>query len=59
MYSMIAKPTDEAYLISAKQNGFETNTLYLEDGTAAHWIGDSNAEKLIVNFHGEFSFLLS
>ncbi|KAG9231858.1 prolyl oligopeptidase-like protein [Amylocarpus encephaloides] len=48
----LAEPTDDAYLKSAKKNGFEPQTLYLKDGTAAHWIGDPKASRLIVNFHG-------
>lgn len=28
------------------------NSEVLEDGTQAHWIGPSSAEKVIINFHG-------
>jgi len=48
----LAEPTDDAYLKACKTWNFTPNSEVLEDGTRAHWIGDSKAEKLILNFHG-------
>lgn len=48
----LTPPTDNAYEVICKKRGRVPNSLILEDGTRAHWIGSSKAEKLIVNFHG-------
>ncbi|KAH8598102.1 prolyl oligopeptidase-like protein [Bisporella sp. PMI_857] len=45
-------PTDDAYLAACKKRGFSPKSEVLGDGTQAHWIGDSNADKLVLNFHG-------
>lgn len=50
--SYFMAPTDDAYEIACKKRGAKPSSEILEDGTRAHWIGDSNAEKLIINFHG-------
>lgn len=52
LLSYLAAPTDDAYLVACKKRGFTPNSEILEDGTRAHWIGSSKAEKLILNFHG-------
>lgn len=46
-------PTDDAYIAACKKRKQQPNSLILEDGTRAHWIGNSSAEKLLINFHGE------
>jgi len=48
----LSPTTDDAYLATCKKRAIEPKSEILEDGTKAHWIGDSRAEKLIVNFHG-------
>jgi len=45
-------PTDDAYAIACKKRGVQPHSEILEDGTKAHWVGSSKAEKLILNFHG-------
>lgn len=45
-------PTDDSYLAVCKKRNVKPHSEILEDGTRAHWIGNSNAEKLIINFHG-------
>jgi hypothetical protein len=53
--SYLAPPTDDAYLAACKKRKLTPNSEILEDGTRAHWIGSSMAEKLIVNFHGTYT----
>jgi len=48
----LAETTDDGYIAACKKRGYTPNSEILEDGTRAHWIGDSKAEKLILNFHG-------
>jgi hypothetical protein len=48
----ISSSTDDAYLAVCKKRGVRPNSEILEDGTRAHWIGNSNAEELVINFHG-------
>ncbi|KAL2068405.1 hypothetical protein VTL71DRAFT_16503 [Oculimacula yallundae] len=48
----ISPPTDDAYELICKRRGQIPKSEILSDGTRAHWIGDSNAEKLVLNFHG-------
>ncbi|KAG0648401.1 hypothetical protein D0Z07_5470 [Hyphodiscus hymeniophilus] len=48
----ITAPTDVAYLVACKNRGVTPNSEMLEDGTTAHWIGSSKAEKLVLNFPG-------
>jgi hypothetical protein len=50
--SYISAPTDDAYAIACKKRGVPPHSEVLEDGTKAHWVGSSKAEKLILNFHG-------
>lgn len=54
VYRYLIPPTDDAYLVVCKKRKFTPNSEILEDGTRAHWIGSSKAEKLIVNFHGTY-----
>jgi hypothetical protein len=56
LLSYLAAPTDDAYLAACKKRGFTPNSEILEDGTRAHWIGSSKAEKLVLNFHGAASY---
>jgi hypothetical protein len=51
--SYFSAPTDDAYGIACKKRGVQPQSEILEDGTKAHWLGSSKAEKLILNFHGE------
>jgi hypothetical protein len=52
MCSYLSAPTDDTYLAACKKRGFTPNSEILEDGTRAHWVGSSKAEKLVLNFHG-------
>jgi hypothetical protein len=52
--SYVAAPTDDAYLVACKIRGSTPNSVVLEDGITAHWIGSSKAKKLILNFHGHY-----
>ncbi|KAF2734486.1 alpha/beta-hydrolase [Polyplosphaeria fusca] len=45
-------PTTTAYLNYAKQHGFVPESITLPSGTKAHWIGNKNAQKVILYFHG-------
>ncbi|KAK0116478.1 hypothetical protein ONS95_013492 [Cadophora gregata] len=49
---LISPPTDDAYELVCKRRGQTPKSEILSDGTRAHWIGDSNAEKIVLNFHG-------
>ncbi|KAH7420210.1 Alpha/Beta hydrolase protein [Cadophora sp. MPI-SDFR-AT-0126] len=48
----LTAPTDDAYRAACKKRRFTPNSEILEDGTQAHWLGSSKAEKLLLNFHG-------
>ncbi|XMA12700.1 hypothetical protein WAI453_005491 [Rhynchosporium graminicola] len=48
----ISPPTDDAYEHVCKRRGQTPKSETLHDGTRAHWVGDSNAEKIVLNFHG-------
>jgi hypothetical protein len=48
----MAPNSEEAYASAAKAKGFPVNTITLEDGTKAHWIGTPTAKKVILYFHG-------
>ncbi len=56
--SFLLPSTDEAYATACKARGIKPQSEILEDGTWAHWIGDPKAEKLVMNFHGKFTFPL-
>ncbi|KAI9867757.1 MAG: hypothetical protein M1830_005755, partial [Pleopsidium flavum] len=43
--------TTETYEAFAKQKGFPPESITLEDGTKAHWLGKKTADKVIINFH--------
>ncbi|KAF2809012.1 alpha/beta hydrolase fold protein-like protein [Mytilinidion resinicola] len=44
--------TSDVYIQFAKDSGFAPDTITLPSGTQAHWIGNKNAQKTIVYFHG-------
>jgi hypothetical protein len=44
--------TTDVYLQFAKEKGFTPDSITLRSGTQAHWIGNKNAEKIIVYLHG-------
>lgn len=44
--------TTPVYLSFAKDKGFPPDSITLSDGVQAHWIGNKNAQKTIVYFHG-------
>lgn len=46
--------TTETYLKFAKDNGFAPESVELPSGTQAHWLGNKNAKKVILYFHGTF-----
>ncbi|TVY54411.1 Steryl acetyl hydrolase 1 [Lachnellula cervina] len=48
----ISATTDDNYIIACKKRGVQPNSITLEDGTRANWIGDPTASKLLINFHG-------
>ncbi|KAI5867468.1 Alpha/Beta hydrolase protein [Durotheca rogersii] len=48
----ISPPTDDVYLQLCKRYLVSPESVILEDGTHAHWIGPSSARKVIINFHG-------
>jgi hypothetical protein len=50
--SLVSPPTDMVYAQLCERHGLAPNSEILEDGTQAHWIGPSSAEKIIINFHG-------
>lgn len=52
-------PTDRTYEKICKKRKVQPRSVVLEDGTRAHWIGREVPETVIVNFHGECSFLSS
>ena len=45
--------TKSVYLKYAKDTGFEPKSVILSSGVEAHWLGDDDAEKVIVYLHGE------
>ena len=51
-HSLVSPPTDVVYAQMCQKHGLTPNSEVLEDGTQAHWIGPSSAEKVIINFHG-------
>jgi acetyl esterase/lipase len=52
--STIFPTSDELYAKFCKKHGLIPKTETLEDGTTAHWIGSSSAEKVLAYFHGMF-----
>lgn len=44
--------TTPTYLKFAKDHGFAPESVTLPSGTQAHWIGNKNAKKVILYFHG-------
>ncbi|KAI9812883.1 MAG: hypothetical protein M1827_004401 [Pycnora praestabilis] len=48
----LSPTTEEQYLTLAKQKGFQPDTVRLQDGTKAHWVGNKGAEKVMVYCHG-------
>ena len=46
------------YISFAKNKGFPLDSITLSDGVQAHWIGNKNAQKTIVYFHGSYNHLL-
>ncbi|KAH7393612.1 Alpha/Beta hydrolase protein [Cadophora sp. MPI-SDFR-AT-0126] len=48
----VSPPTDDAYELVCKRRGQIPKSEILSDGTRAHWIGDSSAEKVVLDFHG-------
>ncbi|KAH6698993.1 Alpha/Beta hydrolase protein [Leptodontidium sp. MPI-SDFR-AT-0119] len=48
----VSPPTDDAYELVCKRRGQTPKSEILSDGTRAHWIGSSGAEKIVLNFHG-------
>ena len=48
----IHRLTTPVYLSFAKDKGFPPDSITLSDGVQAHWIGNKNAQKTIVYFHG-------
>lgn len=51
-HSLGNPPTDVVYAQLCKRHRLTPSSEVLEDGTQAHWIGPSSAEKVIINFHG-------
>ena len=43
---------DEMYPAYAKKQGFKPESITLSDGTKAHWVGNKDAEKVVIWFHG-------
>ena len=50
--------TTPIYISFAKDKGFPPDSITLSDGVQAHWIGNKNAQKTIVYFHGPYNHLL-
>lgn len=50
--------TERRYLALAKAKGFEPETLVLEGGLKAHWVGSSKAERVLLYYHGQSFSLL-
>lgn len=50
--SYLFPPTDDSYVTACKKRNFTPNSVVLQDGTRAHWVGSSKAAKVIINFHG-------
>jgi hypothetical protein len=46
--------TTDVYLKFAKDKRFIPESVTLASGIQAHWIGNSNARKVILYFHGKF-----
>lgn len=44
--------TEANYLDFAKKERFQPDTLALDSGCKAHWLGNKGAEKVIVYYHG-------
>ena len=44
--------TTPTYLKFAKETGFAPDSITLPSGTQAHWIGNKNAKKVLLFFHG-------
>jgi hypothetical protein len=49
----LAKSTAESYYEAAKTLKFEPESIDLDGGVQAHWLGDKNAELTLVYFHGK------
>ncbi|KAF2835392.1 alpha/beta hydrolase fold domain-containing protein [Patellaria atrata CBS 101060] len=48
----IQQSTEQAYHAVVKQFGFEPNSVELNDGAKAHWMGNKRASKTLVYLHG-------
>ena len=44
--------TDKEYETFVKTQGLESRSVELDDGTKGHWLGDQDAEKTALFFHG-------
>lgn len=44
--------TTPAYIKFAEKSGFTPETITLPSDTQAHWIGNKNAKKVILYYHG-------
>ncbi|KAJ4356585.1 uncharacterized protein N0V89_004620 [Didymosphaeria variabile] len=50
MYTRV--PTTETYLNFCKDNGIAPESVTLSSGTQAHWLGNKNAKRVLLWFHG-------
>lgn len=48
--------TTPIYLKYAKDNNFEPDSIALPLGEQAHWLGNKNAKKTLVYFHGTLPY---
>lgn len=49
---MISPTDDQVYAKFVKKHGIEADSEVLPDGTTAFWVGNKNAEDIILQFHG-------
>jgi hypothetical protein len=53
-----APDSEGAYASAAKTKGFSPETVTLDDGTKAHWIGKPTAETVLLYLHGMLRTIL-
>ncbi|PLB43513.1 alpha/beta hydrolase fold protein [Aspergillus steynii IBT 23096] len=51
-FQHVYPPTKSAYETFMKSKGIEPESVTLNDGATAHWIGNKNAKNVVVYYHG-------
>lgn len=51
-YRLVSPSDDDIFEKFSKKHGIEAEYEVLSDGTTAYWVGNKNAENIILQFHG-------